>query len=203
MIDKKKVLVLNKSWIPVSVLSLDKALIKLFSEYSDGVPKAVIVDCANDFNTMTWSEWSKITPSDGEERLRSVSAAFRIPLVIQLTKYDKTPIYKSKYCRRTVYRRDGNQCQYCGEKPGISKLTIDHVVPRSQGGMTTWANCVLACIGCNTRKGGMTPAQAKMNLLRQPKVPKMNSLKCDVKVDGWEPFLGASYWIVELGCDED
>ena len=202
MIDKKKVLVLNKSWIPVSVLSLDKALIKLFSEYGDGVPKAVIVDCANDFNTIPWSEWSKITPSDGEERLRSVSAAFRIPLVIQLTKYDKTTVYKSKYCLRTVYRRDGHQCQYCGEKPGISKLTIDHVVPRSQGGLTTWSNCVLACIGCNTRKGGMTPSQAKMNLLRQPKVPKMNSLKCDVKVEGWEHFLGDSYWIVGFGCDE-
>ena len=106
MIDKKKVLVLNKSWIPVSVLSLDKALIKLFSEYGDGVPKAVIVDCANDFNTIPWSEWSKITPSDGEERLRSVSAAFRIPLVIQLTKYDKTTVYKSKYCSSWLYPRE-------------------------------------------------------------------------------------------------
>lgn len=203
MIDKKKVLVLNKSWTPVSVLSLDKALIKLFSEHVDGTPKALVVDCANGFDTMTWSEWSETIPSDGEELLRSSRATFRIPSVIQLTKYDKTPIYKSRYCRKTVYRRDGNQCQYCGKKPGVSELTIDHVVPRSQGGLTTWGNCVLACIGCNTRKGGMTPSQAKMNLLRQPRIPKMNSLKCDIKVDGWESFLGVSYWIVEHDETQD
>lgn len=203
MLQHKKVLVLNKSWRPVTILTLEKALNKLFSEYKNGEPKAIIIDCANGFQTVTWEDWSKIKPSEDEEKLRSVNAVFRIPSVIQLTRYDKVPAKKIHYCRKIIYKRDFYTCQYCGKQPGTEELSIDHVVPRSQGGLTTWDNCVLACVKCNTKKANRTPQQANMKLLRQPKRPKFNSLKCDIKVSDWETFLGASYWLVELENDEE
>lgn len=198
MFAHRKVLVLNRSWKPVTVLTLDKALAKLFSSHHDGEPKAIIVDCANGFQTVSWSDWSKMRPSEGEDVMRSVSATFRIPSVIQLTKYDKIPSYKVHYCRKTIYKRDGHQCQYCGKKPGTEELSIDHILPRSLGGLTTWENCVLACVKCNTHKANRTPTQAGMRLLRQPRKPKFNVLRCDYKVKDWESFLGASYWLIEL-----
>lgn len=203
MIQNKKVLVLNKSWRPVTILTLEKALIKLFSEYKDGEPKAIIVDCSNGFQTLTWNDWSKIKPLEDEEHLRSVNASFRIPSVIQLTRYDKVPIKKVHYCRKTIYKRDFYKCQYCGGQPGTEELSIDHVIPRSHGGLTTWDNCVLACVKCNTKKANRTPEQANMKLLRIPKKPKMNMFRCDIKVKDWETFLGASYWLVELENDEN
>lgn len=202
MLSSKKVLVLNRSWQPVGVLRLEKAMAKLFSEHKDGEPKATIVDCANDFRTMTWKDWSLLRPSDGEESMRSVSRAYRIPSVIKLTRYDKIPNYRAHYCRRTIYKRDNSTCQYCGCRPGSEELSIDHVVPRSKGGLTTFDNCVLACVDCNTRKADRTPEQAGMKLLRQPKRPRYTPVRCDYPVKDWETWLGASYWLVELDNDE-
>ena len=179
MIQNRKVLVLNKSWRPITILTLEKALIKLFSEHKDGEPKAIIVDCANGFQTLTWEDWSKVRPQEDEEKLRSVNASFRIPSVIQLTRYDKVPTKKVHYCRKTIYKRDEYKCQYCGQKPSTEELSIDHVIPRSHGGLTTWENCVLACVKCNTKKANRNPLQANMKLLKIPKKPKMNALSCD------------------------
>lgn len=202
MLSHKRVLVLNRSWQPVGVLRLEKALAKLLSEHKDGEPKATIVDCANDFRTMTWKDWSLLKPSEGEESMRSVNATFRIPSVIKLTRYDKIPNHRVHYCRKTIYKRDNFTCQYCGEKPGSSELSIDHVIPRSRGGLTTWDNCVLACVSCNTRKADRTPAQAGMKLLRQPRKPRSAPIRCDYAVKDWETWLGVSYWLVELDNDE-
>ena len=201
MIQNRKVLVLNKSWRPITILTLEKALIKLFSEHKDGEPKAIIVDCANGFQTLTWEDWSKVRPQEDEEKLRSVNASFRIPSVIQLTRYDKVPTKKVHYCRKTIYKRDEYKCQYCGQKPSTEELSIDHVIPRSHGGLTTWENCVLACVKCNTKKANRNPLQANMKLLKIPKKTKMNALRCDYKIKDWESFLGVAYWIIELDND--
>lgn len=203
MLAHKKVLVLNRSWQPVGILNLEKALAKLFSEHRDGEPKATIVDCANDFKILTWKDWSLLKPAEGEESMSSVSATFRIPSVIKLTRYDKIPNHRVHYCRKTIYKRDNFTCQYCGSRPGSSELSIDHVMPRSRGGLTTWDNCVLACVSCNTRKADRTPAQAGMKLLRQPRKPRCSPVRCDYIVKDWETWLGVSYWLVELENDED
>ena len=140
-------------------------------------------------------------PQEDEEKLRSVNASFRIPSVIQLTRYDKVPTKKVHYCRKTIYKRDEYKCQYCGQKPSTEELSIDHVIPRSHGGLTTWENCVLACVKCNTKKANRNPLQANMKLLKIPKKPKMNALRCDYKIKDWESFLGVAYWIIELDND--
>lgn len=202
MLAQKKVLVLNKSWRPVGIISLEKALVKLFSEYRDGEPKATIIDCANDFQNMTWDDWSRMKPKEGEDGLKSVNAIFRVPEVIRLSRYDKLPEQKVHFSRRTIYKRDSYTCQYCGCQPGSEELTIDHILPRSQGGLTTWENCVLACVDCNARKANRTPEKAGMKLRTQPKKPKYNLFKGDYRVKSWEAFLGAAYWLTELQNDE-
>ncbi len=201
LMTRKKVLVLNKSWTPIGTVPLQRAIIMLFSE--DGrPPKAKIVE-AESYQTFTWEDWAKMQPAATDEVIRSANLVFRIPEVILLSKYDKIPAPKVHFSRRTLYKRDGMMCQYCGCRPGSEELTIDHVLPRAQGGVTSWENCILACVKCNAKKANRTPEQAGMKLLSQPKKPKVNLFRADMleRVDSWQAFLGAAYWNVELSND--
>jgi 5-methylcytosine-specific restriction endonuclease McrA len=158
---QREVLVLNKGWTAVGIVSLERAIVMLFSAYKDGTPKAKIID-PQDFQQFTWADWSVMKPKDGEERLAATSQDFRIPEVILLTRYEKMPQQKANFSRRTLFRRDNFQCQYCGGKPGSSELTLDHIQPKSRGGKTTWENIVCACVTCNARKADRTPDEAGM-----------------------------------------
>ena len=197
----RKVLVLNKCWTPVAVVPMHRAVTLLFSEYKNGEPKAKIIDPTTDFATYTWADWSALKPKEGEAFIQGVNAVFRVPEVLLLSKYDKMPQQRVHFSRRTIYRRDGNRCQYCGCRPGTEELTIDHVLPRAQGGITSWENCVLACVECNSRKANRTPEQAKMKLLSKPYKPKFTLFRGDYRVKSWEHFLGEAYWNVELEND--
>ena len=106
----------------------------------------------------------------GAPCIRSARARLRVPEVVCLTRYDRLPATAVTFSRRNVARRDHHTCQYCGAQPGGEAITIDHVVPRSQGGASSWTNCVAACVACNARKADRTPEQAGMHL-RQPPVP--------------------------------
>lgn len=198
---ERKVLVINKSWNAIGIVTLEKALKKLSGEYRDGTPKARIIDCLHDFRSMTWDDWSKLRPVDGEEGMRSVNAIFRIPEVIQYTRYDKLPCQKVHYNRRTIFLRDNHTCQYCGKKKSGNDMSLDHVVPRCQGGKTTWENIVVACTECNAKKAGRTPQEAGMLLLKHPVKPKYNFNFGDVRVKSWSQFLGEAYWLTELDHD--
>lgn len=199
ILQKRKCLVLNKNWRAIGTVSLEDAITKVFSTYNDGTPKAHIIE-PESYQTFTWADWAKIQPDVNEEKISTVNMAFRIPEIIVLSKYEKMPKPKVHFSRRTLYKRDKMQCQYCGCKPGSEELTIEHVVPRSKGGLTTWENCVLACVPCNRKKADKTPAQAGMKLLREPKKPDMNLYRFDVykPVKSWQAFLGEAYWNVEL-----
>jgi 5-methylcytosine-specific restriction endonuclease McrA len=198
----RKVLVLNRGWTPIAVVSMERAFRLITgSVKGSSEPKARIIDPANDFRTFTWEDWSLLQPSHDGERIRGAKRDYRIPEVILLSRYNKLPQQRVHFSRRTIYRRDGNQCQYCGKKPGTECLNIDHVTPRSQGGQTTWENCVLACIECNTRKADRTPEQARMVLLRKPVKPKFTLFKGEYRCKSWEQFLGEAYWETELAND--
>ena len=88
----------------------------------------------------------------------------RVPEVVALSGYDRTAGGPVTFSRRNIFKRDHYTCQYCGAQPGSEELTLDHVVPRSQGGVSSWENCVLACMACNKRKADRTPEQARMHL---------------------------------------
>ncbi len=140
-------LVLNASYEPLRIVSLRRAVTLLIQQ------KVELVEAA-------------------AQRLRAQGMSFAVPLVVRLVRYVAIPRSRKLPCsRRAVLARDGEACQYCGAQPGRAHLTIDHVLPRSQGGTTAWENVVAACAACNHRKANRTPQQAGMKLARQPRRP--------------------------------
>jgi len=131
---------------------------------------------------------------------RSSVLVIKIPAVVRLLRRFRRHKKPVKFSRVNIYGRDNYTCQYCGKKHTMSELTYDHVVPRSQGGRTTWDNIVTACSPCNARKAGRTPAQAGMKLLKQPRQPVdlpavVLQLSKTSTPDQWRDFL---YWTGEL-----
>lgn len=190
---QRPTLVLNRQWMPVNIAPVARALTLLWNE------AALVVD-PDDFRLYNWADWAKLAPKEGEPCIRSVSFRLRVPEVLALTKHDKPRSNSVTFCRRNVFKRDHTTCQYCGCQPGSEELTIDHVLPRSQNGRTTWENCVLACVSCNARKANRTPDQAGMKLRRPPFRPTWKPLYGlnTVKVASWSRFLSEAYWTVTL-----
>jgi len=203
----RPVLVLNKLWTAIGVASLQRAISLLYSDYADGKPKAQIITPppVGAYETFTWSDWAKIKPANDEEVIiASCNRQFRVPEVILLTRYEGMPDQKVNFSRRHIYKRDNYQCQYCGKRPGTEELTIDHVVPRSQGGETSWTNCVLACMDCNVTKANRTPKQAGLKLLKEPVKPKFTLFKAkspNRMPQTWKNFISEAYWGVPLQND--
>jgi 5-methylcytosine-specific restriction endonuclease McrA len=114
-----------------------------------------------------------------------------MPAVVRLCRYARGRKKGVKFSRMNVYRRDEFTCQYCGDRPGVSLLTFDHVVPRAQGGKTEWTNIVTACVECNAAKADRTPEQAKMALSRKPARPAyMQAVAMSDEVhETWKGYL--------------
>lgn len=202
----KPVLVLNKNWVAIDTTPLHRAFNLILSTYSNGVPKASIID--ENCVPYTWSEWSKIKPNVNEDGISTVSCVFKIPQVIKLNKYEKMPIQKVVFSRINLYKRDSYTCQYCGIRPRSEELTIDHVIPRCYGGKTTWENCVISCAKCNKIKGGRCPEEVRhhefpqgMTLNKKPIRPKYKEIKFKAFYPSWNLWLNDAYWNVELEND--
>jgi 5-methylcytosine-specific restriction endonuclease McrA len=193
---KQPTLVLNRNWQPVGVANVARSLVMLWND------TARVVD-PSDFQLYTWDDWTRLRPDEGEPVVRTVRFEIRVPEVISLTKYDRLHRRTVPFTRRNLFRRDRFTCQYCFVTPGTSELTIDHVVPKSRGGLTNWENCVLACVRCNHRKADRTPREASMLLKITPKQPRWNPIYSakNVRIESWERFLSEAYWNVNL--DED
>jgi 5-methylcytosine-specific restriction endonuclease McrA len=132
--------------------------------------------------------------------IRSVSFTIRLPSVVRLLRMVKRPKSPVKFSRQNIYARDKYKCQYCGQRFSSEELTYDHVIPRSRGGKTEWENIVTCCVDCNRRKGGRTPAEAGMKLIRKPVKPTwVPALRITIGFrevpQSWRDYL---YWNVEL-----
>ncbi len=186
-------LVLNRNWQPVGIAAVARSLTMVWNG------TALIVD-PNDFQQYTWEDWARLKPQEGEPFIRAVTFCLRVPEVITLTRYDRVPAKAVTFSRRNIYKRDRYTCQYCGARPRTEELTIDHVIPRSMGGTSTWENCVLACLDCNAKKGNRTPEQARMPLRRKPFRPAWKPMYMwhNVRIASWSKFLSEAYWNVEL-----
>jgi 5-methylcytosine-specific restriction endonuclease McrA len=186
-------LVLNRSWQPVGVAPVSRSLVLLWND------NARVVN-PQDYRLYTWADWAELIPREDELFIQAVRMRLRVPEVVALTKYDRLPTNAVTFSRRNIYKRDRYTCQYCGAQPGTEELTVDHVIPRAQGGISTWENCVLACVGCNKRKADRTPDQAGMPLRKKPVRPMWRPLYAtrDVRIDSWSRFVSEAYWNVEL-----
>lgn len=150
-------------------------------------------------NTVSWKRGLSLVLSGKSEVLKytdkiitcSDGSCFSIPLVIRLIKVIRT-IYRNRvpYSKRNIFVRDNFKCMYCGK---TKELTIDHIIPSSRGGKTTFENCVAACRPCNNKKNNRTPSEAKMYLKKQPHAPtiyeffllKMKQLGVDECLKEW------------------
>jgi len=202
---ESSVLVLNRNYMAVHVTTVKRAFCLLFKEAAE-------VISFNDDNTMnaydirSWVELTALRRSfaqqDDGEYVHTVSLEIRVPKIIRLLFYDRLPRKQVKFNRRNIFARDGNRCQYCGRRRPTSELSLDHIIPRSRGGQATWANIVCCCTECNVKKGGRTPREAGMRLIRNPYKPRRSPLirvkiQSD-KYESWRHFVDDAYWSVTL-----
>jgi 5-methylcytosine-specific restriction endonuclease McrA len=125
-----------------------------------------------------------------KKNLHSISKTYPWPSVIRLSEFVRVPYKKVVLTRKNILRRDGYKCGYCGR--GDITLTVDHIVPKAQGGVDAWENLVTACTVCNNKKGDRTPEEAQMRLLNKPFKPShIMFIKHVVGKleDSWKPYL--------------
>lgn len=183
------VLVLNRHLVPVQVTTVKRAIVLLYG----GV--ALALDEGGD--SYDFELWRELPARGDEDAIAIVGGALRVPRVLHLLRYERTPRVTVRLTRRNLMFRDAHQCQYCGKRPPLKELNIDHVLPRSRGGMDSWENLVTACRPCNLRKGWRTPEEANMRLARRPYRPRWTMtaqilLGSGWKFKEWEPFLRAA-----------
>jgi 5-methylcytosine-specific restriction endonuclease McrA len=162
----RKVLVLNQDYRALTVCSVHRAFLLVYME------KAELVSNAKN------------------AYLRTVSASFPVPSIIRLQDYVNIPYKGVVLSRQNIFKRDGHICQYCSSR---SELTLDHVMPRSRGGQSSWENLVTACKKCNSKKGDCTPQEANMPLKRKPYKPSFFIFLRDFSGnidDEWMTYLG-------------
>ncbi|NCO59323.1 MAG: HNH endonuclease [Deltaproteobacteria bacterium CG_4_8_14_3_um_filter_51_11] len=171
----EQVLLLNITYEPLKVINWKKALTLLF------LGKVEVLE-------------------EYQKEVHAVSFRVRLPAVVRLLRMVRKPHIQPRFSRQNIYARDNHCCQYCGAKMSPEELTYDHVIPKSRGGKTEWSNIVTCCMPCNRKKGGATPQEAGMKLLRKPTRPKWEpALKITVGYrdvpQSWRDYL---YWNVEL-----
>ncbi len=182
------VLVLNRSFLPIHVTSVRRAFSLLYQGSASAVNET--------YETFDFENWCEQVSPEGESQdsICTLRGAILIPRVVVLRRFDKMPRKQVRFSRANIFSRDTNTCQYCERMPPRSQLNLDHVVPRAQGGRTTWENVVCCCIPCNRRKGGRTPEQAGVVLRRVPRRPRWSPLLSvvphGVRYREWRPFLG-------------
>jgi 5-methylcytosine-specific restriction endonuclease McrA len=163
------VLVLNASYEPINVCAARRAIVLVLK----GVAMAEEVN---------------------GHVLHSARLALRIPSVIRLLEYRRIPHQTRALSRKNILLRDRNTCQYCAATLASGELTLDHVIPRSRGGASTWENLVACCHVCNRRKGSRLPAEAGMKLMREPKAFNLHTSRHIMRLighsdDKWRKYL--------------
>ncbi len=143
-LDAPRILVLNAGYEPLGLTTVRRGVVLVLSGRAEVV-------------------------SPSGEVLHTPSRPYPVPSVVRLYRMVRRPNGRLALSRKNVFRRDHYTCQYCG-RSGV-ELTLDHVVPKSRGGRTTWENLVTACKACNAKKGNRTPEEAGMRLLKEPRAP--------------------------------
>jgi len=203
---ESSVLVLNKFFAAVHVVNAKRAFAMLCKESAE----VVSLDDGH-YNSYDFTSWVDVSAFKAEcelpdedryESIKTFSLEIRVPKIIRLVVYDKLPKATIKFNRKNIFARDKNRCQYCGKKVPTSELSLDHVIPRTQGGTSNWKNIVCACTNCNKHKGGRRPEEAGMKLICKPVKPNhcpLIQLKLGSnKYNSWKQFLNNAYWSVPL-----
>ncbi len=188
----QRVLVLNKNWIAVHICNVRRAMSLLYQDFA-----RVVTD---EYQLITFQQWRDLSKFADEPFIQTPNFKIKIPEVIMLTKFAKLPPRIIKFNRKNIYLRDNSTCQYCGKKPPREELTIDHIIPRSRGGESTWSNVIIACSDCNAKKGSHLLEEIGMKLLKKPKKPNFSIIfgREEFNRPLWQKFIDFAYWNVTL-----
>ncbi len=199
ILNKSIVLVLNRNWQAINIRTPQEA----FCMMATNVATALHIELGNSataetaraeaLRPVTWDEWITLPIRAGDNAVRTVRGAIRVPTVIVAMNFAKVPKKRPKLCARTIRERDGNRCQYTGALLRPDEGNLDHVVPRSRGGPDTWENLVWSSRQVNTRKGNRLPHEAGLKLLKAPRAPKELPVSALIRnahgVAEWKLFL--------------
>lgn len=194
---ERPTLVLNKTWTPIRTATAREAL----GLVANGTARIIDPVTYEVHDLDSWHAASEARERFEEARIRSMRLSLVPPEVIVLTGYDGVGARAVVFSRWNLFKRDRYRCQYCSARPGTGEMTVDHILPRSRGGLSSWENCVLACLVCNSRKRNRTPAEAGMRLRKAPVRPTwaaLSHLAQPVRVESWKNFLSRAYWETEL-----
>jgi len=202
---ESKVLKLNRNYSPIGLCTARDAFELIYSN------RAEVVNVEEgSYTTYDFKSWAEISElrheleeyGDFDEFVFTSYLTLQVPRVVRTTEFSNMPHHKVKLSRRNIYMRDKNTCQYCGKVVKPSLLTIDHVIPKSQGGRNSWKNLVCACYPCNSKKGAKTPKEAHVRLLKKPVEPRfIESMDLNLdreKYSMWDHFVSQSYWNTEI-----
>jgi 5-methylcytosine-specific restriction endonuclease McrA len=190
MLNSPIVLVLNRHWQAIHV----KTPCDAFCMLASGAATALDVQSDDSIAPVRWEEWLKLPIRDYDNAVKTPRGPVRVPTVIVAANYAKVPLRRPRFSARGIWERDGGVCQYTGRKLAPREGNIDHVVPRSRGGKTTWDNCVLAHREVNSRKADRLPHEAGLRLHKSPSAPRAMPVTVFIRnahdVRDWRHFLG-------------
>jgi len=190
VLNKTTVLVLNRNWQAIDV----KTPADSFCMMAAGTATALDFGNGEEMRPTKCEEWFSLPVRETDNFVGTVHGPVRVPTVIVLARYDKVPKHRPKLSGRGIWERDGGVCQYTGRKLSRDEGNIDHVVPRSRGGKTSWENCVLADKKVNSRKANRTPEEVGLKLIKKPNPPRDLPASYYIRntygVADWNLFLG-------------
>ena len=186
---KNIVLVLNRNWQAINTTTPAMA----FCQMSTDVATGLDIQGTDYMTPVKWADWLKLLVREDDASVGTASGPIRVPTIIVLAKFSRVPMTRPSMNARNIWQRDNGRCQYTGRRLAPGEGNIDHVLPRSRGGETSWENCVLADASVNTRKADRTPGEAGLRLQCQPMEPRAVPVTLTLRnyhgIEDWEPFL--------------
>jgi 5-methylcytosine-specific restriction endonuclease McrA len=189
VLQKTTVLVLNRNWQAIHT----KTPADAFCMMASGAATGLDVQGDDAIVPVRWDDWLKLPVRDEDQCVHTPRGVVRVPTVIVAANYAKVPVCRPRLGARGIWERDGGICQYTGRKLAPHEGNIDHIVPRSRGGATSWENCVLSHREVNEKKAARLPHEAGLKLLRKPHAPKALPATAFIRnhhdIRDWKKFL--------------
>lgn len=183
------VLVLNRSWQAIGVKSPVEALSMMFCDSATGLH----ISSKENMVPLAWNDWVDLPLNEEDDYISTSKKQIKVPKVIILSHFNEVPKRRPRFTAKNLWERDRFTCQYTGKKLSYKEGNIDHVIPKSRGGKTSWTNCVISHKDVNFQKGNKTPSEAGLRLLTQPKeptaLPTTMFIKNIYNIKEWSYFL--------------
>lgn len=183
------VLLLNRNWQAIHV----KTPADAFCMMSSGTAQALDIREGDDMLLVPWDQWLSLPVRRVDHAVQTVRGPIRIPTVVVAAHFSKMPVRRAKFSSRAIWIRDNGTCQYTGHRLKPGEGNIDHIMPRSRGGKTSWDNCVLASKHINSIKSNRTPQEIGLKLLKKPapprEVPAVMTIRNHFAIPDWNHFL--------------